>query len=238
MNYNTFAPPTPPPPPGSNETDRFSFAGSNFTRIWTYRRAFADVGSPFNDVNEGDISQQNWAGGNDFDAEYVFMSLQDALATVVNGSWAGGINLNALSRAEQRAYGWYWFYKNNSYTDIVPYLSLNYTAPGTLTGLTKMPYLRDTRRSVGINGFRLTYDPLNDIVNGTSQGGPTGYRFPDTVCGSLSFFKQVLYLYVNYRLPSAITGIVISTPSTRMYARCLHTHPLVPFCLTTFRSAL
>lgn len=30
------------------------------------------------------------------------------------GKWAGGVNLTALRLSEDRAYGWYWFFKDNN----------------------------------------------------------------------------------------------------------------------------
>ena len=58
---------------------------------------------------------------------------------------------------------------------------LNYTEAGTQTGLPKMTYLRDTRRSIGLDGFRLTYPPMNNEGNGSVNGSYTGVRFYDSV---------------------------------------------------------
>lgn len=57
-----------------------------------------------------------------------------------------------------------------------------------------LPYVRDTRRSVGIDGFRLTYAAMigerppgpntrggEARVRRPTSGVPTGYRFHDTV---------------------------------------------------------
>ena len=52
-------------------------------------------------------------------------------------------------------------------------LYLDRQAVGTQTGLAKMPYLRDTRRSVGIGGFRLAY---TDIYNPGQSESPQRKR--------------------------------------------------------------
>jgi hypothetical protein len=181
MSYNTQAQPTKPPPPGNNESLPYTLGSLTWEKIWTYRRAFTPLNNTNFNATDGDVSQQNIAGGNDYDSGYIFLDLEEAKQTAAAGAWVGGINLSSLTNAEQRAYGWYWYFKNNSDPAIQPYLSLNYTTPGTLHGLAKMPYLRDTRRSVGLDGFRLFYPYLDDIVNGTHLNGSTGYRFEDTV---------------------------------------------------------
>jgi hypothetical protein len=60
-------------------------------------------------------------------------------------------------------------------TSWVDRLTLNYTTAGTRHGLSKVPYLRDTRRAIGLGGFRLLHAPLRDT------NGPTGEHFADTV---------------------------------------------------------
>jgi len=142
--------------------------GKGWDRVWTYRRVFAN-GSL--EVNPGDISLQNY-GSQDSD-RYLFLSLEEAKRQVQTG-WQGGINISALAYSEQRSYGWYWFMYNNATDNIRSHLIMNRTQVATLTGLAKMPYLRDARRSLyGIEGFRLELAEL--------QGSPTGPKFPDTI---------------------------------------------------------
>ena len=54
-------------------------------------------------------------------------------------------------------------------------LTLSYSTAGTRHGLSKVPYFRDTRRALGIDGWRLMHEPLRDTY------GPTGTHFKDAV---------------------------------------------------------
>ena len=57
------------------------------------------------------------------------------------------------------------------------HLVLNRNYSGTLNGLSKFPYVRDTRRAVGLNGFRLlTHHMMR--ANGSTRYGE---RFADRV---------------------------------------------------------
>lgn len=73
----------------------------------------------------------------------------------------------------------------NTFSGGNPSLELARDVAGTLTGLSMVSYVRDTRRSIGINGFRLTYAALVDSSSDTSTPQsapvPTGFRFNDTV---------------------------------------------------------
>jgi hypothetical protein len=133
---------------------------------------------------------QNWGNGNDFDNGYLFLPLEAARVQVAAGAWAGGLNLSAVADAEQRAFGYYHWYKNASSPAVAPYLMLNATQAGTASGLPKMPYLRDARRSGGgLGGFRLTYEALNGSMSGPS---PTrGEHFNDTVGIGVYFYADI-----------------------------------------------
>lgn len=179
MSYAYEQQPTPDPTPGGNgEGEPFSVNPDGWTRVWTYRRSLSIDNSTIDQVVQGEISNQNWGAGNDYDTGYLFLPLAQARAQVAAGKWAGGLNTTALADAEQRAYGWYTYYKNVSNATMQPYLMLNKTQAGTGHGLAKMPYLRDARRSGGgVGGFRLFYADLN--ANGTIPG--TSTRFNDTI---------------------------------------------------------
>jgi hypothetical protein len=56
-------------------------------------------------------------------------------------------------------------------------LALNRTTSGTLHGLSKMVYWRDTRRAVGVDGFKLLHTELRD----NSPICPTGTPFNDSI---------------------------------------------------------
>ena len=111
--------------------------------------------------------------------------------------WRGGINITALQMLEDRAYGYFWLMRNNTPAPLKPeQIVLNYTTAGTLHGLSKMPYLRDTRRAFGLDDFRLPYAPM-DFFN-TSRP-ELGYRFNDTV--ALGNYNDD----VHHLLPSVCT---------------------------------
>lgn len=65
---------------------------------------------------------------------------------------------------EQRAYGSYQYMLNNTPSelgDVRDRIALNYTTSGTAHGLSKMPYLRDSRRAIGVDNYRLPYWPMD-----------------------------------------------------------------------------
>jgi hypothetical protein len=152
-----------------------AYAHGNWRQGWTWRRAHCASNRSLFAVNDGDISQQN--SGNDLDSAYLFPSHAAVQAEIKSG-WRGGLNLTALRMLEERAFGWFWFLKNSSvYLDptMPARLVLNTTTSGTAHGLSKMVYWRDTRRAIGVDGFRLTHPPLRDVP------GPTGTHFNDSV---------------------------------------------------------
>jgi hypothetical protein len=95
--------------------------------------------------------------------------------------WKGGVNLTALRMLEDRAYGWFSLMKSSAIAlgerSWIGRLELNRTTSGTQHGLSKMVYWRDTRRAVGVDGFKLLHTELrdNDIQL------PTGTPFEDSV---------------------------------------------------------
>lgn len=124
----------------------------------------------------GDITQQNLI--NDLDSAYLFLPLEDAKRQV---PWASGVNLTALAMLEGRAYGSYHYMLNTTPPELGPIrdrLALDYTTSGSAHGLSKMPYLRDGRRAIGVDNFRLTYAPF-DYANATEPR--IGYHFDDSI---------------------------------------------------------
>lgn len=165
----TLAPSPDPWPPGDGNGDPFSQQGMGWDRDFTYRRVSARAGSDGAAGSPGETSVINVGGGNDIGNAYLFYGLESAeLAAQLSGpgAWRGGLNTTALARAEQRAYGFYHFFKANASSatrgDASKYITLNASVGGTGTGLSRMPYLRDTRRSAGgIGGFRVMKSNLS-----------------------------------------------------------------------------
>ncbi len=152
-------------------------SGAKFTwqDVWTYRRIAYGVGGPKSPsvrgvppAAKGDISEQNWTLGNDFPYGYLFLSPSAAQAQIPN--WRGGVNFTVLAEAEQHAVGWYKYLRENAPAEIKENL-LPAEVLGTRYGISKVPYIRDTRRSVGVGGFVMKYQ--GEMVD--------GFVYPDSI---------------------------------------------------------
>lgn len=169
--------------------------------IWTYRRIkSAKGGGP---AAVGDLCLQNWgysgkkkSGGNDYPFGYLFVSKADADAQ--RGDWRGGIDLAVLAAAEKRALGWHHWFKNHAPEGIDPrQIILDRGALGTGHGLAKLPYIRDTRRSVGLDGFLLTGKDLTG-----EPARKTGRRFPDRI--ALGAYPSDVHGMTTCKMPDYI----------------------------------
>lgn len=148
--------------------NRFCFKGSNFSylflsnmsldnftaeQIWTYRRVKAAADA----LGAGDVSLQNFDPQDE--PKYLFLPLSNV---VFDGDWAGGIDYDALRAGESRSYAYFWFFRDQlkkSFPNMT--FCMSNVQSGTNYGLSKMPYLRDSRRSKrGIGGFRLSKQML------------------------------------------------------------------------------
>jgi hypothetical protein len=146
-------------------------------QIWKYRR-IRGRGAPA----PGDICLQNWGysiklreGGNDYPFGYLFVNKRDTAAQ--RSDWRGGVDLTVMADAEQRALAWHWWFKHHGPEQFDPrQILLNSAVLGTAHGLAKLPYIRDTRRSIGLDGFLLK---LSDMTGPASE--VTGTRFPDRI---------------------------------------------------------
>ncbi|MFM1902820.1 MAG: hypothetical protein RLZZ440_720, partial [Planctomycetota bacterium] len=103
--------------------------------------------------------------------------LPRAEAELQRSDWQGGIDLEALAGAEDRAYGWHQWFRRQAPDGIDPAcIALCPAALGTGHGLAKLPYIRDTRRAIGLDGFVLRFADLTG-----SAGAKTGTVFPDRI---------------------------------------------------------
>ena len=178
--------------------------------IWRYRRAtLGGAGSSGTPPAIGDVTQQNWGGGNDLEDAYLFGPLGDAVAAAAAGRHEGGLNLTALGMLEQRAYGWYHYYRGHWNTSAASGVLVLARAPvGTANGLSKMPYLRDTRRSGhGIGQFRLTFAAM---TNAADPGSKFGLRFNDTV--ALGNYQHDVHGLRICKLPGYVTEATGAKP--------------------------
>jgi hypothetical protein len=191
VSYAESVQPQPGPwPPGDGEGLPYTEANTSWARIWSYRRVKAVDNDDLDHAAPGEVSNQNWGGGNDLDNGYLFLPLEAALAQVDAGAWAGGVNLTALAMAEQRSWGWFQAYRSFADPAVRPYLTMNASQTGTLLGLSKMPYLRDARRSgMGVGGYRMAYADVS--TPDPAAKNKTGVRFPDTIGLGSYFYADI-----------------------------------------------
>lgn len=135
--------------------------------VFSYRRIRSvQPGTDFETVNPGDISMQNWGGGNDYGPgtaldNLVLTQAQLAeLGQLAPGGWQGGLRITSLQEAEKLAQGYfYWLVAGTTDSKLGPeakqpwpqlqYLQGFDSPMGTAHGLSKYPYIREGRRLIG-----------------------------------------------------------------------------------------
>ncbi|CAF4330884.1 unnamed protein product, partial [Rotaria sordida] len=131
-------------------------------RPWTYRRANTSS-TDINIVAANDTIIQNRVRENDYGRKFLFLSPTESSCHCDIGLWRGEISLEALRGGEEQSYGWYYWFRANAtieWTNRTIFLnSLLWT--GTCHDLAKMPYLRESRRSIGINNFLMNILTIN-----------------------------------------------------------------------------
>ena len=206
----------------------------NFEGIWSYRRARVGSGgdaSPagWAHVYSGDITQQNWGNpsGNDLYNAYLLAPLSEARASVRNGGYHSGVNLAALRMLEQRAYGWNTALREAAPSAIKQQLVLSRASTGTGTGLAKVPYLRGSRRAVGLDGFVLRHASEVATRNTSSPPQAAGTRTSAAVPPLPSNLGERFHDRVglgNYNADIHATGC-----SPPLHPYLSHGAPTVPF---------
>ncbi|CAF1463385.1 unnamed protein product, partial [Rotaria sordida] len=189
--------PLPEPTGGGN----YSLLGYEWERIWTYRRVNTSTTSAFVAVN--DLTIQNWDRGNDYGRDYFYLPVADAHQQRDTNQWQGGVNINAIREAERQAYGYHYWYRAKAPTNWAnrTVLVRSVSTAGTCHGLAKMPYLRESRRSIGINNFLLNIS----MISGNARD-IHGYIPHDRLClgaynvdiHSMSQCKYPAYIYQYY----------------------------------------
>lgn len=135
--------------------------------VFTYRRIYsAKPGQDFRSVTPGDISMQNWGGGNDYgpgspEDNWLLTrtQLQDQ-GQLEPGQWQGGYRIESLRGGEELAQGYfYWLVTGTTDSKLGPDIKqpnpyLHYlhgldSPMGTMHGLSKFPYIREGRRLIG-----------------------------------------------------------------------------------------
>ncbi len=171
VRYETGPRSEPPNPFPVDHPSFYDLGSFTWDRVWTYRRI---LDGPHTSGNYNDFSLQNWNPGNDYAFGYLLASKAEAAAQ--RGHWRGGVDLASLAGAERHAYGYYYWYKAREPNGRSSYLTLDREMLGSATGLSKFPYVRDTRRSVGLEGFVLSSGHLRGEASDL-----TGTRFADRI---------------------------------------------------------
>lgn len=135
--------------------------------VFTYRRIFSvEEGTNERTVKPGDISMQNWGGGNDYGpgtAQDNFIYTRDQLRAegqLDPGGWKGGLRISSLRGGEQLARGYFHWWVAGTTDSKLPdankqpqpnlrYLTGLDSPMGTVHGLSKYPYIREGRRLIG-----------------------------------------------------------------------------------------
>jgi hypothetical protein len=169
-------PPNPLPEPtgGAN----YTLQSLTWEQVWTYRRVNTSAPNE-NVVAANDITIQNWAGGNDYKKEFFFLSPSDAQHQRDTNQWQGGVNLDAIQNAERLAYGYHYWYRKKAPAQWTnrTVLIRSVTSAGTCHGLAKMPYLRESRRSIGFENFLMNITTISGHARDLH-----GYIFDDRLC--------------------------------------------------------
>eukprot|EP00035_Acanthoeca_spectabilis_P033268 m.22716 g.22716 ORF g.22716 m.22716 type:complete len:852 (+) comp5851_c0_seq1:51-2606(+) len=161
--------------------------------IWERRRLIST--NPTGAIASGDMTLfvvQDWRWS------YPYKTRAAAKVEAETG-WMGGLNMSVLQSAETEAFGWYAWFK--AHAQFGSRLTLRDTSTntssspvGTCTGLMKMPYIRGSRRSVGIGGFVLNATTMSWNKSSPLPTAPVGTPFPDRVAIA-SFFFDVHEMY-------------------------------------------
>ena len=169
-------PPNPLPEPtgGAN----YTLGMMTWERIWTYRRVNSSAPDS-QTVAVNDITIQNWADGNDYTREFFYLSLAETQHQRDTDQWQGGVNLEAIRNAERLAYGYHYWYRQNAPAQYAnrTVLIRSPSATGTCHSLAKLPYIRESRRSIGHENFLMNLT----TINGTARD-LHGYIFEDRLC--------------------------------------------------------
>jgi len=151
----SFEPPNPQTPIFPSHYP--SGYADSWNKTWTYRRIYSQ--HTWN-IDPDDLCLQN-TNGNDFGYGYFFLPKNITAGTL--NDWQGGVNVTSMSLAENLALGWHYWYKEQNET-LQDYITLESSEMGTCHGLAKLPYLRDSRRSVGLDNFVITAFNISGVA--------------------------------------------------------------------------
>ncbi|WP_211167602.1 FAD-dependent oxidoreductase [Pseudanabaena yagii] len=146
---------------------------ANFDNIFTYRRIWSTATDQpkknafgVSSMKAGDISMQNWVWGNDYrpgtDKDNLIYSREQLWRSgqLEPNGWMGGLRQSTLKSGEEIAIGFYYWLvagttdsqQKTNWKKPFPNhrLLTGFDSPmGTLHGLSKYPYIRESRRIIG-----------------------------------------------------------------------------------------
>ncbi|MFN5926400.1 MAG: FAD-dependent oxidoreductase [Pseudanabaena sp.] len=192
---------------------------ANFDNIFTYRRIWsAATDQPkknafgVSSMKAGDISMQNWVWGNDYrpgtDKDNLIYSREQLRSSgqfEPNG-WMGGLRQSTLKSGEEIALGFYYWLvagttdsqQKTNWKKPFPNhrLLTGFDSPmGTLHGLSKYPYIRESRR----------------IIGRPSYGYPEGFSMSEIDVSQVDFstetYRQNLSQQAYRNLWKALAGL-------------------------------
>jgi hypothetical protein len=151
----------------------FSLTGHSWDSVWTYRRMTAAT-TDWQHATIDDITLQNWNPGNDNAFQYLFLSRN--VTRQQRADWQGGVSVKSLQTAEYMAYAWHYWFKSQAPSDKLGKIKMMTDQFGTCHGLSKVPYIRDTRRSIGLDDFVMKVSEISGLPEQR-----VGYRYPDSL---------------------------------------------------------
>jgi hypothetical protein len=192
---------------------------ANFDNIFTYRRIWsAATEQPkknafgVSSMKAGDISMQNWVWGNDYrpgtDKDNLIYSRAQLLNSgqLETNGWMGGLRQETLKSGEEIALGFYYWLvagttdsqQKTNWKKPFPNhrLLTGFDSPmGTLHGLSKYPYIRESRR----------------IIGRPSYGYPEGFSMSEIDVSQVDFsteiYRQSLSQEAYRNLWKALAGL-------------------------------
>lgn len=172
----------------------YSFDKPRFAKtpnlVFSYRRIFSvQPGTADEVVNVGDISMQNWGGGNDYGPgtaqDNLILTRDQLLANGQLQDWQGGLRIASLQGGEELAQGYFhWLVAGTTDSKVAdhpkqPWPNLKYlqgleSPMGTAHGLSKFPYMRESRRLIG----RYSYGYPQGFVITETDVSKQDFRLP------------------------------------------------------------
>jgi hypothetical protein len=177
---STAQPQTVMPPPFYKQYEPFySYDAVRYAKdpalVFTYRRIWSidRQANKYSTVYPGDISMQNWGGGNDYGPGTAADNLLYTRSQLVeqgqlnSNGWKGGLRVSSLKGGEELAQGYfYWLVAGTTDSKLgpeakKPWPNLHYlkgfdSPMGTAHGLSKFPYIREGRRLIGRDSYAYT----------------------------------------------------------------------------------